>query len=492
MRRLPYYAQRVFPIMMCICMFIIMTATVIYMAKDNVFSNKLYAYFAITPRLHSFFMNLPVSKDILLRGINFSSICFSCIALIFPFILTIDHHKNPPVYLIWLVVIPFILQVLLFDPYIIKSLYFGKWGFLPDIYRFKAFYRIVQLLSHIINYTALGVGFILLLRLYFTTPRIPHIRLNIAAMVVGLFLLEAVYLYMFSWAPVQQLWMSRVAGLTIYQPLPVGKPRPMFNVYPLITLGIIILFGVGLYRFLHIKKRIEMMDWEFSRKVDMAETTVRAFCHYTKTEILAIHSEIENLQGTITSNKKDCEELFDRLYMMCNTVYDRLNHVHRMAGFRRICLSPILLCRLIEEIASQYKTNENLKIQLSFPENKMIVMGDEIYLIEVYNNLICNAIEAFSNNDRDKNIIEIKCFRNKGWVIVTITDNGPGIPKDQLNNIFEPFYSTKPLTTNWGIGLALCKRIILMHKGKLEVQSSTQGTTFTIALPNIYSTSNNN
>ena len=486
MKSSTYYAQRIFPVVMCTCIFIVTVSTIIYMAKDNVYSNMLYAYFNITPRMHSFFMNLPVSTETLLRSINLSTICFNCIGLVFPIILTISVSKRYFACLITLAATPFIVQVFLLDPFIVKSIYFGKWGFLPDVHHYTYFYQTAQLIFHIINNIALGVGFILLIRLYYTAPKLSHIRMNIAAMSIGLFLLETIYIYVFGWAPVQQLWMSRVAGLTLYKPLPVGKPSPVFNYYPLFTLGIVILFVIGLYRYLYAKKRIELMDWEFSSKVDMAETTVRALCHFIKNELLAINSEVEQLQAAVESNQPGFDSYFNRINRICDATYDRLNQVHRMTGFRRICLSPIPLCKLICEVSAQYRNHKDIQIRLLLPDTDPVVMGDELYLKEAVNNIICNAIEAFINYPQANKLLQIVCDIKKGWVVVDFSDNGPGISAAHIKKVFEPFFSSKPLTTNWGIGLALCKRIVLMHKGKLEVQSGPQGTTFTMALPHIH------
>lgn len=483
MKRVSYLAQRIFPVVMCSCLQIITVATIIYMAKDNVYSNKLFAYFSITPRLHAYFMNLPVNKEVLLRLINLSSISFYCTGIIFPIVLSADRAKKYSTYIVYILFALFFIQAVLLDPSIVKCIYMKKWAIHIDVLVFRAFYQSFLTFFHVFNKSALAVGFVLLLRLYIYSPKIPHIRLNIAAMSIGMFLLETVYIYMFGWAPVQQLWMSRVANYTLYKPLPIGKPGLVFNYYPYITIGILILFGAGLYRYLYIKKRINLMDWEFSRKVDMAETTVRALCHFTKNELLAIQSEVEQLQAVVESGQPDCGRYFADIYEICDLAYDRLNEAHRMTGFRRVSLSPLSLCKLLDTVIEPYKSQKEVTINLSLPENDVIIMGEELYLKEAVNNLVRNAIEAFGNYSIEQKALDISCSVNKAWAVIIIKDNGPGIPEKNLVSIFEPFFSTKPLTTNWGIGLALCKRIILMHKGKLEADSSHQGTTFTIALP---------
>jgi signal transduction histidine kinase len=79
-------------------------------------------------------------------------------------------------------------------------------------------------------------------------------------------------------------------------------------------------------------------------------------------------------------------------------------------------------------------------------------------------------------------ILRIHATVKKDEIIIQFIDNGFGIPQDKINNIFDPFYSTKPNGT--GLGLFVSYGIIESHHGKIDVQSKVnKGTTFTIHLP---------
>lgn len=99
----------------------------------------------------------------------------------------------------------------------------------------------------------------------------------------------------------------------------------------------------------------------------------------------------------------------------------------------------------------------------------------------VLENLIKNALDAIEGNGK----ISIRSQVNdRGEMILDITDTGKGIPKNNLNKVFKPGFTTKK--RGWGLGLPLCKRIIEeYHKGRLYVKSSEpgKGTTFRIVLP---------
>jgi signal transduction histidine kinase len=84
--------------------------------------------------------------------------------------------------------------------------------------------------------------------------------------------------------------------------------------------------------------------------------------------------------------------------------------------------------------------------------------------------------------DREKKELKIATGQDKRFLQIRISDTGPGIPAHNRNRVFEPFFSTKPQGT--GLGLAICQRIVLAHKGKIELESEMdKGATFIVNLP---------
>ncbi|MBZ0165553.1 MAG: PAS domain-containing sensor histidine kinase, partial [Candidatus Omnitrophica bacterium] len=94
--------------------------------------------------------------------------------------------------------------------------------------------------------------------------------------------------------------------------------------------------------------------------------------------------------------------------------------------------------------------------------------------------LLVNASQAI----KEKGIITVKTFIQGTYACVTIGDNGCGIPPKDLESIFNPFYTTKPVGIGTGLGLSISHEIVSRHDGLLEVDSTVGiGTTFTIKLP---------
>lgn len=112
------------------------------------------------------------------------------------------------------------------------------------------------------------------------------------------------------------------------------------------------------------------------------------------------------------------------------------------------------------------------------------VSGVESRLTQVFVNLIVNAIHALPEGDPEANEITLRVLLDEERVVVTVADNGSGISPADLERIFDPFFSTKPVGIGTGLGLSVCERIVERFGGDLSVESELGvGATFRVALP---------
>ncbi len=168
---------------------------------------------------------------------------------------------------------------------------------------------------------------------------------------------------------------------------------------------------------------------------------------------------LEDLDAGISSIKKRSEGL-----MKFAKTYRTLNKVSQVNR------SKILIHELFENIGNLLEPSLNKKnIQLEFKvTNPKLELNIDAHLIEqVLINLIINARDACENIPNPKILVSAEKFRE--GVQVKVTDNGKGIPSEILETIFVPFFSTKK--TGSGIGLSLSKQIMMLHNGRLQVQS---------------------
>ena len=102
------------------------------------------------------------------------------------------------------------------------------------------------------------------------------------------------------------------------------------------------------------------------------------------------------------------------------------------------------------------------------------------HLNQVFMNLLLNGVQAIQGEGN----IWIKTNLDKSWVIIKIRDDGKGIEEKELNKIFDPFYSTKPVGEGTGLGLSISYGIVEKHNGSILVESEAgKGTTFTVKIP---------
>ncbi|GAA0552701.1 sensor histidine kinase [Chitinophaga japonensis] len=102
-------------------------------------------------------------------------------------------------------------------------------------------------------------------------------------------------------------------------------------------------------------------------------------------------------------------------------------------------------------------------------------------LNQVWTNLIDNALDAME--PAKKGVLEIRTEKDHDCVLVSVTDNGAGIPEDIRSRIFDPFFTTKEIGKGTGLGLDIVSQIVRRHRGTVKVQSAPGRTQFTVALP---------
>ena len=106
------------------------------------------------------------------------------------------------------------------------------------------------------------------------------------------------------------------------------------------------------------------------------------------------------------------------------------------------------------------------------------VRGNE--LNQVWTNIVDNAVQATDGTGR----LTVRAYRDDGWVVVELEDDGPGIPSGVVERVFDPFFSTKAPGTGTGLGLNISHNIVVQqHGGQLTVTSSPGATCFKVELP---------
>ncbi len=181
------------------------------------------------------------------------------------------------------------------------------------------------------------------------------------------------------------------------------------------------------------------------------------------------------------------EEL-ERALKQINTQGKRCKEItHKLLSFARKTdarLQSFSINDLIEEVidlSEQRAKYAKVTLTTRLDEDLPAIQASPSEMQQVFLNLINNAVDAL---EKKGGAITVTSLRRDTQAVIEVQDNGPGIPPANLDRIFDPFYTTKPVGKGTGLGLSICYGIIKKMGGEISVQSDMdEGTTFTIALP---------
>ncbi len=243
------------------------------------------------------------------------------------------------------------------------------------------------------------------------------------------------------------------------------------------------------------KALIEMTNnlWQ---RFDAIERFAADVAHEIKNPLTSIKSAVETATKIRDSDKRDqllalILDDVNRLDRLITDISDssRLDAELSRETFEPIDIKSLLL--VFHELRKFQKRFEQklLTIDVRKCENQPLIFGHEGRIVQVIDNIVDNAVTFAPTNSK----IDITLCANTTNVKITIDDEGPGIPKNKLDSIFERFYSERPPAEKFGLhsglGLSICKQIIEAHNGKISVENRTDyqnditGARFVITLP---------
>lgn len=230
-----------------------------------------------------------------------------------------------------------------------------------------------------------------------------------------------------------------------------------------------------------LEKQIQHSD-----KLALIGQIAAGIAHEIGTPLNVISGNAEYIMmemGEDNPYKEELETIISQAERIANLIKQLLEFARpRKANYTKANVNNEIL-HVIELLKHQFEKS-NIKLNLKLTEDIPPVYADCSQIHQVFLNIIVNAIHAINENG----LIEIETFARDGYVNIKFKDNGVGILPEHLDKIFEPFFTTKEAGKGTGLGLAVSKRIIDEHNGKIEVESTPGvGTTFTVKIP-VYTT----
>ncbi len=228
-------------------------------------------------------------------------------------------------------------------------------------------------------------------------------------------------------------------------------------------------------------------DVELHNQLAMAEklsglgTLAAGIAHELNNPLVSIMGFTEAILG---------ERDKDKIHNYASKVFDRSKHMSsiilNMSGYSRsagmeeekdIDLNERINAAI--EIAILTSYNNNIKVDKNFSELPPIKAQPE-EIQQIFTNLLTNAVQAMEG----KGELKISTEGQNGNVLAVIQDTGPGIPKEYLSKIYDPFFTTKEQGKGTGLGLNIVHQLVVKHGGKIDVSSQEgKGTTFSLSFP---------
>jgi two-component system, cell cycle sensor histidine kinase and response regulator CckA len=205
------------------------------------------------------------------------------------------------------------------------------------------------------------------------------------------------------------------------------------------------------------------------------------------TYVLSYLDEVEALLGELGGGK-----LVDRARIALEPVkkgVERIATITRdLRTFSRpddVRLEPLELGAVVESVLKLLRKEIEARAELVLSlEETRAVLGNEARLVQVVLNLVMNAIQALPEDRPSEHRITVSVHDENEWVVVEVSDSGPGVKLEDRERIFDPFVTTKPVGVGTGLGLFVCRNVVRGLGGEVTVGDRPGGgASFRVLLP---------
>lgn len=247
-------------------------------------------------------------------------------------------------------------------------------------------------------------------------------------------------------------------------------------------------------------ERLRTKNRELTRKHDEIQRFYQTVSHELKTPLTSMKEFVsiilDGIAGPISDEQREYLELvYGGCQQMTNDVNDLLDITRLETGKYRVELVPTDLTQLLKHVVQNMNViskEKSISLKLNIRDSIPEIPLDEQRIEQVMSNLIGNAIKFTSTGGKINVTIELK-NQEEERVCISVQDNGIGLPKDKLHNVFERLFQVNPESgfdtevtskAGLGLGLTISKELVNLHGGHISVESELgRGSTFTVSLP---------
>lgn len=466
---------------------------ILYFCKSSFNLSVFQKYFQVPRDVAAKLYLMRISRVAVIKGLNLNCIFF-VIANIFFASSFLKKEGRKRIQRLWpCAMVLFILEYLLCNP----DIYMKCYSFLYPRYMtpvqieemWEMSDRVIGKINLFLFAMCLGI-------ILFHIIKVPHIkvyRMSLLIVLLSYFVLIICFFMLMGRLPMQMIRYSKAMDIVTYKMLFADSRVPLYRTLPYVLLVMIALLVIWSYRLNILRRKMENYSLEVSKSIHAANMSTKVFCHFMKNELLNLQAELEDLD--VEEKEEGAKKM---LVEHCEMLYGRLDDIHKyikenVMNQQQLRLDSIVTSTVQE--MKQARPEKDIMWKVVVPEEECHVFADGEYLKQALINLMNNACDALKirldkcksnghNDYTEPGKICVRVLSDSKWGIVEIADNGCGIPRENMVNIFTPFFSSKPMTKSWGMGLSLTHKIITDSGGKIDVESEVdQGTVFHIYLP---------
>ncbi len=242
------------------------------------------------------------------------------------------------------------------------------------------------------------------------------------------------------------------------------------------------------FRDIQEKRRLQR-EMELNNKIESLGVLAGGIAHDFNNLLVGIFGHLDLLKMDLEKiNDKDVKEEIEIVENTMERTVKLTNQLLTFSKGGKPNKENVNIISLLKEIVSFSVRGTDIKYEIISNYEKLMLYVDKGQMSQVFSNIIINSIKAIDNSGRIIVSIDLCRMDNKDYITISIKDNGIGIDKSKIDNIFDPYFTTKE--NGHGLGLAIVRSIVYQHEGSIKVESEEGvGTEFKILLPKDFSKS---
>lgn len=458
---------------------VMLAGVIIYIAQTGGVPTKQISLFFLTKSIRDYLRYLPISMDKLGYIVALGRTLFPLFALW----VALDSSMIP-----WVrrrlkgfqrfACVPTVLLLLYYFPSICRRITTGRIGLMMAMMKVALGYTLIYLVLAVV---------LMLMEEFATTisfyrKKNGHLILS----VVGIGLLYVIYatkdptqIYHFYVSEYIQYGVSSYIGSAL--------SSSGWTVLGVLSLCFVLLGSYGMLRYTQMEYDEEQQDLSLQRKFDTAGHGVTVFIHGIKNQLLTsrvLHKKLDRALNAQTPDLETARSIALQLKALDEGLLNRINELNQSLKSNALTLVPVSIMGVVDSAVERFgEKYPDVPVEIVGASDRR-VLADLPHLAEAVYNLLTNGYEAAAQAGHAVPKVSVILEQERLWTVLEIRDNGGGIPADQREKIFEPFYTSKNANTNWGMGLYYTRRIVKSHFGKLRLESTPgKGTSVFVMLP---------